>query len=222
MPINIKSVGRKSSTAGKILKMVFATEDSCYYESFISLTLSTPVISRLLSSLCINILPNQIKFDFWALVSDDLVCTAMLTHCYWHLTACWLVPSRMPPGLSGRTHHWGLLVKLLFYCIRQDEHHCADSQLVTTPNTAQQYSRSYMGLASCLNECVGTMVLRNSPPKPHSCFCWSCHIHAITNTSTQKHMHWNNEQGLLKQAPRSLLGTAGKGRLWMSGAGQVT
>lgn len=81
----------------------------------------------------------------------------MLTHCYWHL-ACWLVPPRMPPGLSGRTHHWGLLVKLVFYCSRQDEHNrCVGSQLVPTPNTAQQYSRSYIGLASCLNDRGGTM-----------------------------------------------------------------
>lgn len=147
----------------------------------------------------------------------------MLTHCYWHLTACWLVPPRMPPGLSGRTHHWGLLVKLIFYCTRQEEHNWfVDSQLVTTPNTAQQYSGSYMGLASELNDCIGTMVLRDSPPKPHFWSCWSCHIAAVTNTGTQEHMHWNDEQGLLKQAPHSLLGRAGKDRLWMSGAGQVT
>lgn len=221
MPINIISVGSKSSTTGKILKMVFATEDSWYYENFISLTSSTLARSRLLSSLCFNILPSKITFHFWALVSDDLLCTAVLTHCYWHLTARWLVPSEMPPGSSGRTHHWGLLVKLIFYCTRQDEHNgCVDSQWVTTPNTAQQYLGNYMRLASCLNARVGTMVLRNNPPKPHSCFC--CHVHAITYTSTQKHMHWNNEQGLHKQAPHSLLGRAGKGRLWMSGAGQVT
>lgn len=218
MPINIKSVGSKSSTAGKILKMVFATEDCWYYENFISLTLSTLAIARLLSSLSINILPNQITFDFWALVSYDLVCTAMLTHCYWHLAACWLVPPRMAPGLSGRTHHWGLLGNLTFYCTRQDEQNwCVDSQLDTIPSTAQQHSESYMGLTSCLKDCVGTMVWRNSPPKVTPAFAGA----AMTMPSRTQ-AHRNNEQGLLKQAPHSLLGRAGKGRLWMSGAGQVT
>lgn len=50
-----------------------------YYENFISLTLSPLTISRLLSSLYSNTLPNQITFGFWAMISEDLICILMLT-----------------------------------------------------------------------------------------------------------------------------------------------
>lgn len=133
-------------------------------------------ISRLLSSLYTNTLPNQITFGFWALISGYLICIVMLTpvaqahtqsHYCWHVPARWLLPQRMPTGLSGWTHDWGHLVKLVFHCTRQDEHNWfVGSQLGTVPKTAQ-YSESHTGLAFSLNNHLETMVLREDYHKPH-------------------------------------------------------
>lgn len=145
MPINIKSVGRKSSTAGKILKLAFATEGSWHSENIINLTLSTPAISRLPSSLCMNILPNQITFDFLSTCFRcfSLYCNAetlllTLDSLLGNATkdATWLVRKDTSLRALGQIHillqqtTWGQLC-----------------------DTAQQYSGSYMGLASYLNNC---------------------------------------------------------------------